>query len=529
MPLRRSVRAAAVATSLGLVISACTGSSPTPAPSSTGTATSASSPTGTAATSAGPAVAKAKFTDCTSQITPSLPGGNGPRVTRLSFGCARVPVPADYAEPDGRMLTLYVVKVHDNSQSRRIGSLLVNPGGPGASGVQLAVNLGLEVSDNLLDHFDLVGFDPRGVFLSDAVQCIPDAEKDRIAAASPDVRTAAGLAQVTALTASVSRACGTRYGSELGRFNTADTARDLDVLRRALAEDQLTYLGYSYGTELGAAYAHLFPATVRALVLDGAVDPAQTPAVAAQRQAAGFEAAFDRFAADCATQTACRPLGPARAAVTGLTARADRTALRTSRPGDRRRATGAIVLGAVAAALYDRSRWPVLATALLAARRGDARALFAINDAFTGRAEDGHYSNLLDAYTTITCNDEVRRPSAAEVQALATRWARSYPLFGLNAAAELLSCRSWPAPPTPVPPATAPGAGPILVIGTVHDPATPLSAARALARSLSSGVLLSWDGDGHTAFPKTPCVTAAVEKYLIDPQTPLATATCPAR
>ncbi|MDQ6937312.1 MAG: alpha/beta hydrolase [Actinomycetota bacterium] len=450
-------------------------------------------------------------------------------MTRLSFGCARVNVPVDYGHPQGESIPLYVVKVHDNNQSRRTGSLLVNPGGPGESGVQLAVGLSLEVSDNVLDHFDLIGFDPRGVFLSDAVQCISDADKDRILAADPDARTAAGLAQATALATAVARACGTKYGDQLGRFTTAATARDMDVIRRSIGEKQLNYLGYSYGTRLGAAYAHLFPTTVRAMVLDGAVNPTESEASSAERQSAGFEAAFDRFAADCQKRAACQDIGRGRPAVTALAARADRAPIRTSRAGDRRRATGAIVLGAAAASLYDRSRWPGLGNALLAAQHGDAKSLFAITDAYNGRDNDGHYSNQYDAFTTITCNDTTSRLSPARVQALARRWARLYPLFGLNSAANLLTCQTWPARRTPVPAATAPGSGPILVVGTVHDPATPYASAPALARSLGHGVLLTWNGDGHTAFPKTPCITRAVESYLIDLSVPAPAATCPLR
>lgn len=441
----------------------------------------------------------------------------------MQFSCGKLAVPLSYADPSGGKVDLFVMRVHPKSQkqSDHLGSLLVNPGGPGESGINLAAGLVNALSPRLFAHFDLIGFDPRGVGLSAPVQCISDKQKDALAALDPDVRTAAGRAAAKAAAASVAKGCVAKYGSELADYNTEETARDMDVIRRAVGDAKLNYLGYSYGTRLGAVYAHEFPTRLRAMVLDGPQDPGTPTMQFLDEQTRALEQAFNQFAASCLATTACAVLKNPRAAVQALIASADRKPIPTSRKGDNRKATGGIVTIAVTAALYDPNSWPALGAALVNARRGDAAGLFTLADNYTGRDQTtGRYNSSLDAETTINCNDSATPISDTEVAATAGRWIAEYPLFGKNSAADLYNCYGWPPSGHQLPTASAPGAPPILVIGTVHDPITPYAQAGALAKALGSGVVLSWAGSGHTAYPKTACVRGVVDDYLISASAP---------
>jgi pimeloyl-ACP methyl ester carboxylesterase len=447
----------------------------------------------------------------------------------MTFSCGKLAVPLDYSEPDGDTADVFVVRVRSESQNQRIGSLLVNPGGPGGSGVNLAAGLVSALSEDVLDRFDVVGFDPRGVGLSDPVQCISDTQKDQLSAANPDVRTAAGRAKARALSAAVVKSCVTEYGPALSHFNTEETARDMDLIRQALGDAKLNYLGYSYGTRLGAAYAHQFPTRIRTAVLDGAVDPVADELTVTERQTKAFEDAFDQFAADCAKRPDCAALGNPRAAVRALIAAADREPIPGSGDTASRRATGGIVTIGVASALYDQSQWNDLGQALIAAREGDAAKIIDLSDQYLERdPETGHYSNILDANLAVNCNDSTLQVTDELVATMAAKWIPKYPIFGPNAAASLYSCYSWPRSGHPLPPASAPGAPPILVIGTLHDPATPYAATGVLAKALGSGVVLTWNGEGHTAYPKTACITSKVDSYLITAAPPASGDSCPA-
>lgn len=504
---------------------ACTSSKPhasPTSPSSTASSTAAGSPASTSSSaSTAPIAAHLAFSDCTKQFQAAI---SSAKAKTMIFSCGKLAVPLDYSQPAGQSTQLFVVKVHSRSQrpADRIGSLLVNPGGPGGSGVNLAAGLVGALSDSIFAHFDLVGFDPRGVGLSGPVQCISDRQKDQLAAADPDPRTAAGRATARAASQAVVRGCVSKYGGALGHYNTEETAHDMDLIRQAVGDPKLNYLGFSYGTRLGAAYAHEFPTHIRAAVLDGAVDPVADELTTDERQTKAFEGAFDQFAADCLKRPACAVLGNPRAAVEALIAAADKTPIRSSKKGETRLATGGIVTIGVLSALYDQSQWASLGSALIAARRGDSAGLFALSDSYLERDPDtGHYSNIMDANLAINCNDSRLKVTDALVASVAAEWVAKYPIFGKNAAASLYSCASWPASGHPLPPASAPGAPPILVIGTVHDPATPYAAAGVLAKALGSGVLLSWDGEGHTAYPKTSCIRTKVDDYLINDKPPV--------
>jgi pimeloyl-ACP methyl ester carboxylesterase len=511
---------------LSLVLTGCTSFADSVAGESSPTAGSSPSE---------PEVAEIEWTDCNEQIQPLIADQPGSE-RDLSFECGRTEVPISYDEPAGATLPLFLVRAVLAGQTDRIGSLMVNPGGPGASGADAAIGLALTLPEDVLRRFDLVGFDPRGVGLSTPVECIPDERKEQLIAAEPRPATDEQLDETFALTQEVADGCAEEYGDALGTFNTVDTARDMDQLRASLGDDQLTYLGYSYGTTLGSTYAELFPDEVRALVLDAAVDPDADERTDAEESAAAFEAGFDAFAANCIGLIAGCPLGAEpRQFVEGLLGQAEQTPIPSSEQYtnpegevETREATPGVVLTAVQAALYDTASWPQLAQALAAAQQGDSKGLFSLADSYSGRMEDGTYSNLFDANLAINCADTAETFEESEIRDLAAEWDAKYPFFGAGSAAGLYTCSVWEAERTPLPERDAEGSPPILVVGNAGDPVTPLPGAVDMAEELDSGVLLTWQGQGHTAYPKTDCVSAAVNAYLIDLAVPLDGLTCPA-
>jgi pimeloyl-ACP methyl ester carboxylesterase len=471
-----------------------------------------------------------EWTDCTTQIAGLIADQRGAD-RDLTFECGRTDVPIDYDDPEGDTLPLFLVRATLGEQPDRIGSLLVNPGGPGGSGADAAIGLALTMPEQVLERFQLVGFDPRGVGLSTPVECIPPDVKEEMFATEPRPTTAAEIDAAFELADRVATGCEEQYGEALGIFNTTDTARDMDRLREALGDEKLTYLGYSYGTTLGSTYAELFPDKVRAMVLDGAVDPDADPVADAEGQAAGFEEAYDAFASGCRSFRAGCPMGDdPRAFLEGLLEEAEAEPIPSAEEGEERRATAGVVMTAVVAALYDQESWPQLSQALVAARKGDAAGVFTLADSYTGRLEDGSYSNLFDANYAINCADtaEEEQVPEEEIRALVAEWSEEYPLFGAGSAVSLYNCSVWDAERTPLPERDAEGSAPILVIGTEGDPATPLAGAVDMAEDLESGVLLTWQGEGHTAYPKTDCVTDAVNAYLLEGTAPQDDLTCPA-
>jgi pimeloyl-ACP methyl ester carboxylesterase len=526
----RSRLIAAVVVTAGL-LAACTAKTNghprdgSPPPSTTASSSASSAPGTTSATSA-PTV---QFSNCASLFNLSAAGIPAARRTKLHFDCGRLPVPLDYSHPQGAKITIEVLRIHYDDQSHRIGSLLVNPGGPGGSGVFLAISLAATLSDDVLQHFDIVGFDPRGVGLSSPIKCQSDKQETQAMAFTADVRTAAGLAAAKQQAATFARSCVAKYGAALAHYNTVETARDMDRIRAAVGDTTTNYLGFSYGTELGAVYAHLFPTRIRVAVLDGAVDPLTTgnAITSNEQQIQGFESAFDQFAANCVKQPACKALGDPRAAVTALAQKANKTPIPSSDHSDTRRATGGNVIYAALSALYSQQLWPELGTALIDAQHGDAKGMFELDDRYSERDSDGHYSNLLDVFQVVGCNDQQSDPSDAAVRQAAAKWATRYPLFGLWAAPSLLQCQPWPKARHPIPPETAAGSKPILVVGNLHDPATPYAGAVHLTQTLRTGVLLSWDGQGHTSYGQSSCIDAKVNAYLINDAVPPAHLTCP--
>jgi pimeloyl-ACP methyl ester carboxylesterase len=466
----------------------------------------------------------------------------GPAAARanVSFQCATVKVPQDWsnagtspgAAPSGPTFDIAVIRARSDNQRDRIGSLLVNPGGPGGSGVDLAVYLSLGqafggLPADVLERFDIVGFDPRGVSRSSPVKCISDADLDSTFGYEPDPADQAEFDGLVALNRKIGQDCGAKYSSTLHLYSTEQAARDMDAVRAAVGDPKLTYLGYSYGTLLGATYAQLYPDNIRALVLDGAVDPRQDTVASSESQAKGFERAFGNFTRWCAASTTRCPIAPdARAAVTTALDKARSSPVRGS---DGREATAGWVLYAIVSSLYTEAGWQQLASAIAELETGDPDEVFELADSYAERRPDGTYSNMFDANAAVNCADEDASPSLAQIRQLQSQWRAKYPLFGPPLAVGLITCTEWPGKRDPVPTGQAKGAPPIVVVGTTGDPATPYEQTARLAQMLGVGVVLTWQGEGHTAYPETSCVNRAVNDYLIELTVPRAGLTCPAR
>ncbi len=450
------------------------------------------------------------------------------RAGKITYTCAQIQVPLNYADPSGQTISLELVKIHYGDSPAPKGDLLVNPGGPGASGNEFALSYTASVPLTLLQNFDLIGFDPRGVGASSPVSCLSDSQKDTINAASPDFRTTAGFDQAKATAAMIATSCSSKYGSSLPYYDTVNTARDMDQIRQAVGDAQMNYLGFSYGTELGSIYAHLFPKVVRVMVLDGAVNPLTSDITAFADQLQGFESSFDQFASYCKTHSPCSSLGDPRSAVYALQAKAKASPIPTSTAGDSRKATFSLVTTGVLQALYSESSWPTLASALIQAKKGDSAGLLALADTYNERYEGGQYSNIADANTAISCNDSKVGPTDAEIRTTGEQWVTRFPIFGLWSVPSLFTCQQWQKTRTVPPLPTATTTTKVLVVGNIHDPATPYQGAIDLTKTMGSAELLSWDGEGHTSFGEgSSCVDGYVEKYLIDSTLPPESKTCP--
>ena len=460
------------------------------------------------------------------------PGAGGLAWTSCSapFECATVRVPIDYAHPANGSIDLALIRLPSTGRGARIGDLVTNPGGPGGSGVEFVRDEAFYVfSPALRDQFDIVGFDPRGVGLSDPIECVDGATMDRLNALDlvPD--------QPGELTALVDGAkafeagCVAHSGPLLPFMSTIDAAKDLEQIRLALGDPKLTYLGFSYGTFLGSTYADLYPDRVRALVLDGAVDATLPDDALVEAQAQSFADAFSRFLADCAGQPAC-PFynrGHPGPVYDALMARIDAAPLPAPALGNARQVGPNEALTGVVAALYNRSAWPILARALALAQDGDGSLLLELADRLNERGPDGTYPNSSAANTAVTCADFTASTDLATYDALAHELGTRIPRFGEASVYLGLSCAFWPFHPShdPVAP-VARGAPPILVIGTTGDPATPYAWAVTLANELTSGVLLTRKGEGHTAYGRSICVTGLADTYLLTLAVPKAGTVC---
>jgi pimeloyl-ACP methyl ester carboxylesterase len=446
------------------------------------------------------------------------------------FQCAQLAVPLDYAKPSGEQIKISVTRLPATGE--RLGSIVVNPGGPGASGVQYARSATSILSADVRERFDVVGFDPRGVGDSAPIRCLTSARLDHFVGLDATPDTPAEVKDLEAGAREFAKGCEAKSAALLPHVGTADAARDMDVLRAALGDKGLTYLGKSYGTYLGAVYADLFPKRVRALVLDGALDPSLTPVETNEEQGRGFERAFKAFLEDCFDDESCpftsRDVDGALKEFKAFLERVDEHPL-SSTLGDGREVSEAWAILGVVTPLYDRESWPVLRQALAEAFKGDGTVLLRIADLMVDRHSDGTYSNQTAANTAINCVDHPYPRTLSAYQQAAAASAKESPRFGEYIMWGSLPCAYWPVKTTAKDkPLHADGAPPIVVVGTERDPATPYEWAKALASQLKSGVLISYNGDGHTAYDTgSTCVDRLVDDYLIN-QTPPADGTrCP--
>ena len=442
--------------------------------------------------------------------------------------CAELEVPLDYERPRGETITLSVLRVAATEPDKRVGALVVNPGGPGISGVDYAAAAEAYFGTELLAAFDVVGFDPRGVAGSTPIECVDDAYLDELVGADPDPDTPAEVATGDRLLRRMGKGCLDRSGDLTRHVSTEEAARDIDVLRAALGQDTLAYFGASYGTFLGATYADLFPERVGRMVLDGAVDPSVGLVDMSLVQAEGFEVALRAYVEDCPARDDC-PLGDdpdaGLARVQDLLERTDREPL----PGDGQRelTEGRAVLG-VWTPLYNEDFWPALDTALGAAFDGDGSVLLRFADAYVNRTADGYADNSTEAIYAINCLDRDEAVPSDEVEQYVPRFEEVSPTFGRVFAYGLTACGNWPVRSGKEPgPLAAEGAAPVLVVGTTRDPATPYQWAQSLAEQLESGVLLTRDGDGHTGYKAgNECVDRTVERYLVSGTVPESDVSC---
>lgn len=442
--------------------------------------------------------------------------------------CATLSVPLDYEQPAGKTIDLALLKVPAAKPAQRVGSLVVNPGGPGAPGTSYAASANDVFGKRLTDNFDIVGFDPRGTGGSSPVDCLGDDQLDAYVAGDPDPETPAETQAYVDATREIGAGCVKLSADLAGHVSTVEAARDMDVLRAALGRGQLDYFGASYGTKLGATYAQLFPTKVGRFVLDGAVDPTLTNRDLNLQQAAGFETALRAYVQNCVEAASCflgSGVEEGMAAIRTFVGQVDKRPLPTKTERDL--SVGNAFYGIVAP-LYNRDYWVILSQALRAGMSGDGSLLLQLSDLYTSRGADGYTDNSTEANYAINCLDDPSSITAEQVPAQLPEFEKASPTFGDVFAWSLTNCSGVQTKAAqPAPTITAAGAAPIVVVGTSRDPATPYQWAVNLADQLASGILVSRNGDGHTAYNSgNACIDGALESYLVDGVVPKDGLTC---
>ena len=562
LPRRRRTRVSALTLLIGGCLSACgTGLTPAasgsatvagPIPSglesfyhqtvdwypcgATGGMETASEETSTSAATTAAAGTTSEATEAPSSGSASGTDGTSEGTDDATFSCAVVTVPLDYANPQGETISI-AMKKRAAAGGHSQGTLFINPGGPGDSGVAFAEQAGTSFAPELLSAYDVIGFDPRGVGSSTAITCTTDDESAGTAEPSTaaTAETASGTDSFEEWSEATRQsfqdlvaqcAAGTTPAALLDHVDTVSAARDLDILRALAGQEKLTYLGFSYGTYLGAVYAENFPGNTERMVLDGAIDPALSLADQGLGQATGFEQALRTYVDYCQSSTGCPLSGGTDAGVQqirDLITSANSTPLPTSEPG--RTVAGSDIVAALSEYLYSSDQaWAPLTSALdQAINHRDGSLLAVQEDQAAASKDDGG-----GAFQAVTCLDY-------PVEGDKTTWAAQYeeakrvaPIFGDSSIGIDLACSAWGHNGTRKPaPIHARGAAPILVVGTTGDPATPYSWARSLADQLDSGRLLTWEGTGHTAYGgDAPCVNDAVNTYLLTGTMPEEGLTC---
>lgn len=434
-------------------------------------------------------------------------------------------VPVDYNDPTGPTFDLHLARYNALDPDNKIGTLLVNPGGPGFGGSVLAVRAADIYDRALREKFDIIGWDPRGTGESTpAIDCVDD--YDTYFAGDDTPQNDAERQQIVDTDKQFADGCEQRSSSILQHVGTNDSARDMDVIRRALGEDTISYFGFSYGSELGAAWATLFPDTVRAMVIDGAADPNADPVQSNLEQLHGFESALDTFLAQCSADESCafNNRGEAATAFDALMTQLDATPI-PSAP-DRPPLNRAMAKVAVVQAMYRQSYWPALAESLAAAQNGNGAGLLQFFDMYYQRSQDGTWGNELEAFRVIDCMDQRQRQTIEEVDAENPEFHDAAPRLVPLDSAGGYACGFMPAPTDPRVDVTAAGAGPVVVIGTTGDPSTPLDSTKLMADKLEDGRLVEVTANQHTGYGVNTCVIDVVNTYLIDLEPPDDGTTC---
>jgi pimeloyl-ACP methyl ester carboxylesterase len=447
-------------------------------------------------------------------------GSEGP----AGYQCATLQVPLDYADPSKGIIGIALDR--HQATGRSIGDLLVNPGGPGVSGVNYLPTMVSQLSTQMRAHLDVVGFDPRGVDRSDPIICGTGRQLDAELTVNPSPTTVAGFDAIVASDRRFIAGCQARSGALLPYVATVDAARDIDRIRIALGRAKLDYLGFSYGTYLGAVYAKMFPSHIRAMVLDGAIDPDLGTVATVEAQAAALDHELDAFLAACLRHTCdWSPNAKPAAAFAALITQVTKHPMAVS--GSDQQVNTATLLYGAAAALYSPADWTILGAALTDLDHGQGGPILQLFDGYVERASNGSYSNVTEAETAVNCED-VTVPSLAGLRAAGPAVARIAPIFGLLDLYSEATCSIWPVKPTgPPEPIHAAGSPPIIVVGSTEDPITPYAWAQALAKQLDHGILLTRDGYGHTAYGFSSCIRANVDAYFLSLKLPAKGTTCP--
>ncbi|MFF4120112.1 alpha/beta hydrolase [Streptomyces sp. NPDC001714] len=511
---RTRTMAAALLSAAALLASGCSSaggaSTATSASTSAGTAQLAALPRSTPSTLAPYYDQKLSWREC------GVPG----------FQCATMKAPLDYADPGAGDVRLAVARKKATGKTKPLGSLLVNPGGPGGSAVDyLQQYAGIGYPAEVRARYDMVAVDPRGVARSEPVECLNGPQMDTFTETDMTPDDQKETDRLVGEFKTFAEACGKRSAQLLRHVSTVDSARDMDILRAVLGDQKLNYVGASYGTFLGATYAGLFPERVGRMVLDGAMNPSLSARELNLQQTEGFETAFQSFARDCAKRTDC-PLGDKGSTPTQIAdnlktffQKLDAHPIPTGDP-DGRKLTESLATTGVIAAMYDQAEWEQLRDALHTAMKdNDGAGLLALSDSYYERDPDGRYSNLMFANAAVNCLDlPPAFTSPEEVEKALPEFEKASPVFGPNLAWASLNCAYWPVRATGEPHRIeAKGAAPIVVVGTTRDPATPYPWARSLAEQLSSGRLLTYVGDGHTAYGRgSTCIDSAINTYLLN-------------
>ncbi len=446
--------------------------------------------------------------------------------------CATATAPMDWANPATASINLALVRKPATS-GHPLGSLLVNPGGPGGSGYDFVMDSVNYATDaKLQSNYDIVGFDPRGVNHSTPVKCYQDPKE--LDSYLYDITPGAiGSDEWIAALSDASKKFGERCleltGPLLGFVDTPSAARDLDMLRAILGDKKLNYLGYSYGTLLGQVYAQLFPDKTGRLVLDGAVDPAASDFEGTATQAQGFESALTAFLKDCLTQKDCPFTGTVDESLTQIRTLLNQLDASPLNNSDGRQLGSSTMFTAIILPLYNKDNWQYLRQLFASVFGGDASYAFQLADNYNGRNPDGTYSdNQTEAFISINCLDSHGDGDVTQMRAEAAQLAQLAPVFGPQMSYGGTGCPNWPVPAKrDRGPIVAPGSADIVVVGTTDDPATPYKWAQTVASTLEHGHLVTYQGEGHTAYNKSnDCVNNAVDNFLVNGTVPTTDPMC---